>query len=276
VGGDAGEQLGRRLDDHAAVADQVASAEHRQGIVGERRRHVATVRSAARSRNRRRPGLAWLLLVILLAVIALVARADATPARDPVALAIQYANALTGDDLDGDRPAIQPAARTAEDGAEDAAGGAHPDDAAPSDDQTSLDDAATSDDRTSLDDAATSDDWTSLDEAAPSDDRTSLEVAAGADEPTTALGPRALLERAGALVLDADLGGATALTGDELGDAIAAAGAAESFEARLRRHRASLLGRLELALAWREHASAPLHAAAHLDHELWLLATWRR
>lgn len=169
----------------------------------------------------------------MLALIALVARADATPSA--VALAIQYANAMTGDP---DAPAIQPAARTAED-----------------DDSIDADEA---------DVDSSSADASAADNAAPT-----------ADDDQT-LGQRTLGEHAGELVLDDDLAGSSALTSDELGYSSPPAGAAESYEARLRRRRTSLLGRLDLALSWRQHASAPMHSPAHLDHELWLLATWRR
>jgi hypothetical protein len=81
--GDAAEQLLRGLDDRAALADQVACAEHGEGVVGQRRRHVGTVRSAARARNRPRPGLAlvlWLIALVLLAVTARIAAAAPSPA----------------------------------------------------------------------------------------------------------------------------------------------------------------------------------------------------
>lgn len=100
--GDPPEQLIRGLPDHPVVARQVASTEHRKGIVGERRQHVRTVRSAAWSRNRPRRGLAWLLLVILLLLVALVARVDAAPRDASIALAVRYANLLTGVDGPGE------------------------------------------------------------------------------------------------------------------------------------------------------------------------------
>jgi hypothetical protein len=51
VSGDAMEQLIGGLDDGAVLADEIARAQHLERVIGERRRHVRTVRSAARSRN---------------------------------------------------------------------------------------------------------------------------------------------------------------------------------------------------------------------------------
>src|ERR1051325_3943294 len=97
VVGDATEQAVGGLDDDALLAHQVAGAEHRQGVVRQRRDHVRTVRSAAWRRNRPRGSLAWMILLILAALIALVARVDAAGAadEDAVDLAIRYADALT-------------------------------------------------------------------------------------------------------------------------------------------------------------------------------------
>jgi hypothetical protein len=53
---------------------------------------------AAWSRNRPRRGLAWLLLIVLLLLVGLVARVDAAPGDASIALAVRYANLLTGGD----------------------------------------------------------------------------------------------------------------------------------------------------------------------------------
>jgi hypothetical protein len=122
--GDPREQLVWRLYHGAAIANQVASGEDRERVIGEHRDHVRTVRSAARSRNRPRRRLAWLLLAILVLLIALAVRLDAAPSAafaDPpdrafdggsdaalpataskagIALARRYADALTGGDTD--------------------------------------------------------------------------------------------------------------------------------------------------------------------------------
>ncbi len=79
VPSDAGEQLFRRLDHYALVPREVTRAEDLQSIVGQRRRHIRTVRSAARVRNQP-PRLAALVIVAVLVLLAvLVARASADP-----------------------------------------------------------------------------------------------------------------------------------------------------------------------------------------------------
>ncbi|HEY0480038.1 MAG TPA: hypothetical protein VGD37_21105, partial [Kofleriaceae bacterium] len=126
------EQLFGRLDDSAAVARQVASAEHRESVVGEHRRHVRTVRSAAWSRNRPRRRLAWLLLLILLALIALAARIDAAPRPEPSWLAAAGDDArdapVADEELDEpeDRPTGDGAPSWLEDAGEPGALGAAP------------------------------------------------------------------------------------------------------------------------------------------------------
>jgi hypothetical protein len=99
--GDAAEQLVDGLDDHAALAHEVPRAQDRQGVVGERRRHARTVRSAARARNRPRGRLALLLIAILGALLALTARAD-TAAGDPAAGDLLAGD--SGEPLDGGDP----------------------------------------------------------------------------------------------------------------------------------------------------------------------------
>jgi hypothetical protein len=79
VAGDPAEQLLRRLHDQAALACEVTRAQDRERIVGERRRHLRTIRSAARSRNRGRPGLAWLIVLALSLLILAATRAAAAP-----------------------------------------------------------------------------------------------------------------------------------------------------------------------------------------------------
>jgi hypothetical protein len=144
--GDALDQLIRRLDDHPTLTHQVASPKHRKGIVGERRQHVRTVRSAAWSRNRPRRRLAWLLLLILIVLLALVARVDAAPGDASIALAVRYADVLTGveppgdlDDLDDPDDPDDPDGPEAGGDASDVAGDTS-DAAAPGDGDDSADD----------------------------------------------------------------------------------------------------------------------------------------
>jgi hypothetical protein len=243
--GDPPEQLGRGLDHGAVIARQVASPEHREGVVGERRRHVRTVRSAAWSRNRPRGRLAWLLVVILVVVIALAVRLDAAPVdpvanRAAIALAMRYADALTGvdpdlddDDLDDDEPDDDLAERAELD--------ADDEDNEPGDlDQASEPEAARA-----------------------SDDGDDDSSQPGAGEAQLAL-------------LEAE----QAPPGDSLVDdvraAAAPAGAAESYEAWMRQPKTSPWGRLDVALAFRHRASEPRYSPPSQSDELWLVATWRR
>jgi hypothetical protein len=79
VMGDATEQLLWRLDHSAALAREVAGAEDRESVIGQRRRHVSTVRSRAWARNRPRKRLAWILVGVLSGLLALAGRALASP-----------------------------------------------------------------------------------------------------------------------------------------------------------------------------------------------------
>ena len=81
VSSDAGEQLFRRLDDYTLVPREVTRAQDLERVFsqGQRRRHIRTVRSAARARNQP-PRLAALVVIAVLALLAvLVARASADP-----------------------------------------------------------------------------------------------------------------------------------------------------------------------------------------------------
>jgi len=183
----------------------------------------------------------------LLTLLGLALRVDAAPALDPIAEAVRYANVLTGEDPDAaiavsgpDDPDDQ-LAGTSSDDSGDSAGGAEAD-PDPDDDDRSGSNADSAD----------------------------RDAASGETEDTIA-------EHAGELaLLDDAQASAAAITSDDAGFAASSAGAVETYEARMRGRRSWLLGRVDLGLAWRRHLSAPMHAPAHLDHELWLLATWRR
>jgi hypothetical protein len=75
VVGDATKELLWRLDHDATLAREVPRTQDGECIVGERRRHVRTVRSRARARNRPRTALAWILVVLLSGLIGLCAMA---------------------------------------------------------------------------------------------------------------------------------------------------------------------------------------------------------
>src|SRR5690606_37586573 len=83
---DPAEELLRRLHDDAVLARQVASAKHSEGVLGQRRRHLRTVRSAARARNQPRSALAWTLCLVLLCatvfLLSLRIAEGATPVAD--------------------------------------------------------------------------------------------------------------------------------------------------------------------------------------------------
>ncbi|HEU4733921.1 MAG TPA: hypothetical protein VFT22_38785 [Kofleriaceae bacterium] len=77
-------------------------------------------------------------------------------------------------------------------------------------------------------------------------------------------------------MLDAERAPEGGTTGDDAGFAAAAAGAVETYEAWMRRHRPALWGRLDLGIDWRRGYHAPRHTPAYRSDEIWLFATWRR
>lgn len=185
-------------------------------------------------------------------IVALAARAGATPSTE---LARQYANAITGvedsPEAEDAAPDGEVAARrdAASDGDADAGGGEDSDADAADADAGVMPTPVTTQTTTTDDDFA--------------------------DSAEAGLARRALADHAGELALDDDLASA-ALTSDELGYASPIAGAVERAEARMRRQRISLLGRFDVAVAWRHRERAPMHAPAYQADEIWLLATWRR
>jgi hypothetical protein len=218
------------------------------------------------------------LLVILLVLIALVARVDAAPGAASVDLAMRHADALGGAeparalDEDGDEEAEERAAERAEidDGedAEEIDGGGQPDPDALASLALDGDDAGA---RSGL--------VLDGDEAdAP------VSLALGGDEPGApaslaigeddaaagSAGPGALA------MLDAELAPGDATAGLDAADAGAAAGAQELYEQSMRHQRPSPWGRLDVGVSWRRRWSAPIVAPAHRHDEIWLVATWRR
>jgi hypothetical protein len=209
---------------------------------------VRTVRSAAWSRNRPRGRLAWLLVLILVVLIALAVRLDAAPVdpvanRAAIALAMRYADVLTGVDPDLDDDDL--------------------------DDDEPDDDFAEAAERAEVDADDEDNELGDLDQAsAPEATRASDDGDDDSDQPGTAAGQLALL--------DAE----QAPPGDSLVDdaraAAAPAGAAESYEAWMRQPKTSLWGRFDVALAFRHRASEPRYSPPSQSDELWLVATWRR
>jgi hypothetical protein len=258
--GDAPEHLVGRLDHDPTVARQIASAEHRETVVGERRKHVRTVRSAAWSRNRPRRRLAWLLLLVLLVLIALATRLDAAPGGDDV-LTGARADATRVSGGDDDDEADEAAERAAEIEGEDAGEG---------DDATDRDLVELTGELDRLDPAPGD---ASEDPLADTDLGTPASLAAAEDD-----APDAPLTDAGTgtlAMLDAELDPSDPIAVVDAADAAAPAGAAEAYDQSLRR-RPSPWGRLDVGVAWRSRWSEPMHSPPNHTGELWLVATWRR
>ena len=305
--GDPGEHLIGSFDDDPTLAHKVASAEHRERIVRERRRHIGTVRSAAGSRNQPHRRIAWLLVVVLIVLAALVARLDAAPAAASVALARQYADALTGADRDeparagprgwpgdedladrsaglgaraasaGEASAERPRGRGDDDG--DPNDNA-PDDNAPDDDEA---DDESSDRRRG--DADRHNAGQPGDEPRPIGTLAGFSersvVSADATDPLVDDDDRDAADASGGTTgelaqRDAEQSPPDAALSSDAGAASAHAGAAEMYEAWMRRIRPAWWGRLDFGVAWRQRWSEPRYAPPTLHHELWLVATWRR
>ena len=240
-----------------------------------------------------------MLLVILIVLIGLAARLDAAPSDESIALARRYANILTGEDPDDDD-----SADTADDdeadgilnGGEgaDGDGGADGDDELRSGARTDRDDEmrtgarADRDDETRTgaradgDDALGSGAWADRDgevRSAWPDRDDELGTGARADDAGGEMrsSGAAAAGLPGALaLLDAEQAPPDIATGLDASAAAATAGAAEGYEAWIRRHRPSLWGRVDLGVAWRQHWSQPRYAPARRSDEIWLFATWRR
>jgi hypothetical protein len=284
--GDPMEQLIRSLNDDAVVARQIASAKHRKSIVGERRQHIRTVRSAAWSRNHPRPRLAWLLLLILLVLIALVAKANAAPEDDAIALAVRYADILTGvdreDDVDG---VLDERAEDGEDGedAEDGEGAERGEDAERGERGEDAEDAEGADDAWDAELAGLAGGSDGADVASFDSGLEAREPLAAGNEDGEAGSDHGGDEGDGTegnpgqlAMLDAEQAPAGATTGDDASFASASAGAEETYESWMRHRRPSRWGRLDVGVAWRRSWRTPMHAPAYRSNEVWLLATWRR
>ncbi len=211
--------------------------------------------------------------MILLVLIALVARVDAAPGGASIERAMRYADAL---DEDGDEEAEDRAAERAEiddrDDEEEIADrgpSAEGELAALIGEPDSLAfDAASALSGLALDDAGGA--WSSLGfedagDAAPN-------LALGDDD-----GAAGWPAGAGALaMLDAELAPGDATAALDAADAGATAGAEEAYEQWMRHRRPSPWGRLDVGVTWRHRWSEPIHAPAYVHDEIWLVATWRR
>jgi hypothetical protein len=244
------------------------------------------------------------LLVILLVLIALVARVDAAPGGAPSGLAIRHADAVTGADgagaldEDGDEEAEDRAAERAEiddgededrDEIDDRGPSANGELAGLSGELSVVGEAlagergdAGAQASLALDDGA-GDEPASLalgggDAGAPArlaldgdDAGTPASLALGEDDAgagSTGAGTLAML--------DAELAPGDATAELDAADASATAGAQEVYEQWMRHRRPSPWGRLDVGVSWRRRWSAPIHAPAYRHDEIWLVATWRR
>jgi hypothetical protein len=194
----------------------------------------------ARSRNQPRRQAAWLLLVILLVLIALVARIDAAPGGASVF------------DEEGDEETEDRAAERAE-----------------IDD--SEDDDGEGDDELRTLVGERGDDAGAPADLAVEDAGTPASLALGDD------GEAGWSAGAGALaMLDAELAPGDATAGLDAANAGATAGAQEAYEQWMRHQRPSRWGRLDVGMSWRHRRSEPIHTPAYSHDEIWLVATWRR
>ena len=252
---------------------------------------MRTVRSAAWARNRPRRRLAWLIVLVLIALAVLIARVDAAPGDDALRRATQYADAITGADvLAAAAPdSADPASATRRLSRAQEPGGDAADDL--DDDR---DDAADDpdDDRDDDPDQGTDGD----DEAAGDPDPL---AAAGADpdaavvssddaltsfgdDPDAASGEGTDPSVAPSLTTSRDAGALAALDASAAASepaavfADASAGASEAYELAMRRASPSPWGRVDVGLALRRRWTEPMHASPSHTTELWLVAIWRQ
>lgn len=241
--------------------------------------------------------MAWLLLVILLVLIALVARVDAAPGGASIDLASRYADAPTGAeragalDEDGDEAAEDRAAERAEiddredEGEDEGEDAEEIDGRGPGADRelaaTELALAGESLLRETGDAVGPGD--LALDDDAAGESA-NLALATGGDDAGAATS-LALDEDDGAAgsagpgalaMLAAELAPGDATAGLDAADAGATAGAQEVYEQWMRHQRPSPWGRLDVGVSWRRRWSAPIHSRASRHDEIWLVATWRR
>jgi hypothetical protein len=242
--------------------------------------------------------------VILLVLIALVARVNAAPEDDSIALAGRYADILTGVDRDHDGDNDDGDNDDGDDegdndegeldtgaGAEKANAHAHGD----ADAETFGDDAERAELASHASDAeaagfdagdAEAASLNAGDLEAASFDAGDLEASEqfadggddgdggssnGGDDGDPAGGDPGQLA-----MLDVEQAPVDVVTGADASFAAVSAGAEETYEAWMRHRRPSRWGRLDVGVAWRRGWREPMHLPAYRSDEVWLLATWRR
>ncbi len=229
--------------------------------------------------------------MILLVLVALVARVDAAPGEAEGAPLVRDAKLLTGADTPNDRQAGEAHDANVADEVDDA------DDADIADEVDDADDADIADDVADdtwgdTPEAAREDDPGALDpgnpdprDLDPSDSRALERLVFGADDDRGDRGDRGDLadgdgaadDDAGQLAMrEAEQAPAGTSPDDDANAAASPAGALETYEAWIRHPRLSRLGRLDVSLAWRQLWSEPMHTMPHRADEVWLVATWRR
>jgi len=220
--------------------------------------------------------------MILLVLVALVARVDAAPGEADAAPPVRDAKLLTGTDAANDRRAGQADDANLADEVGEA------DDADVADELDDADDADVADDaddaREDNPEAVSEDDPGAegpgnpdprdLDPSAP---RALERLVLGADGDDPADGDGATDDAAGQLAMrEAEQAPAGTSPDDDANAAASPAGALETYEAWIRHPRLSRLGRLDVSLAWRQLWSEPMHTMPHRADSVWLVATWRR
>jgi hypothetical protein len=272
--GDPREHLIRSLDDDTVLTREVASAEDRERIVGERRQHIRTVRSAARSRNRPRRPLAWFLVAIILVLIALAVRANADAYADPDLVTSSDADPITDTDPIADAVTHLDPVTGSDSGTDtDAVADVDPVANADADSGTDTDAVADVDPVADTDPAIEADSVSEMDVVADADP---IFVADAISDPDDAASGVAMQSRlADALLVDGEPTQSGAYADDEL-IAVAGAGVSEIYEAGMRDRRSSRWGRLDVGIEWQRRSRDPLRALPYRVDEIWLVATWRR
>jgi len=220
--------------------------------------------------------------VILLVLVAFVARVDAAPGDAPVSPPVREAKLPTGVEAPDGRPADDAAEADEADDDGDADDAAEADEADDEIDEINeLHDARIENTGIASEGVTEAFDTENAD---PSDLAPSalqaLELLAGGtgdDRGALADDEGAAGDEAGQLALrEAEQAPAGTTPDDDASAAAAPAGAQETYEAWIRRPRLSRWGRLDVSLAWRQLWSEPMHTTPHRSDSVWLVATWRR
>jgi len=226
--------------------------------------------------------------VILLVLVALVARVDAAPVEAEGAPPVRDTKLLSGADTPSDRHTGEAHDANVADKVDDADDANVAGEVDDTDDGDGADDDA-DDAQGDTPEAASEVDPGSLDPGTPdprdldpSDPRALERLGFGADDDRgdrgdPADGDGATDDDAGQLAMrEAEQAPTGTSPDDDANAAASPAGALETYEASIRHPRLSRLGRLDVSLTWRQLWSEPMHTMPHRADEVWLVATWRR